>query len=100
MRTFNVSRNVILALAAVTAFLAVESTAGAWPVNRFYRTRSTNTVADALRDCECTGRHLPTSPTVQPSQRRPVNRFYRSHRSAPAPIYSARRQFFLFDLFR
>jgi len=100
MSTLIQPRKLLVALLAVAAIVALESSASAWPVNRFYRTRSTNTVANALRNYECSGELLPTSPVVQPTQRRPVSRFYRSRRSQSAPAYAVRPRFFLFDLFR
>ena len=94
------SRNLLSLLVAATAFIVLESSASAWPVNRFYRTGNTNTVMNALRNYERTGQLLPPSPIVHPTQRRPVNRFYRSRPTHPAPTYTARPRFFLFDLFR
>lgn len=100
MRKPGQNRQRVLALAAFTVFLALESSASAWPVNRFYRTRSTNTVANALRNYECTGRLFPLAPVVQRTPRQPVSRFHQSSRGQSAPTYSPRSRFILFNLFR
>lgn len=100
MRKPGQSRQLLLALTMLTVFLALESSASAWPVNRFYRTGSTNTVAHALRDYECTGRLFPLVPVVQRTHRQPVNRFHRSSHTQSAPQSTPRSRFILFELFR
>lgn len=100
MRKLSQSRPGTLALAAFIAFLALESSASAWPVNRFYGTQSTRTVATALRHKECTGRLFPPAPNAEHSQRRPVNRFHRSNRPQSGSTSSPKPRFFLFNLFR
>jgi len=100
MSTLIQTRKLLVALLAIAAILALESSASAWPVNRFYRTRSTNTVANALRNYECTGRLFPSARVVQRTPRQPVSRFHQSSRGQSAPTYSPRSRFILFELFR
>ena len=85
---------------AISALVALESTASAWPVNRFYRTGSTNTVANALRNDKCNRQTAPASPVIEQTKRQTVNRFYPSRSSQPGATHTARPRFFLFDLFR
>jgi hypothetical protein len=100
MRKLIHSRNLFAALMAISALVALESSASAWPVNRFYRTGSTNTVANALRNNECNRYVMPAAPVMEQTNRQTVNRFYPSHNSQPGATHTARPRFFLFDLFR
>jgi hypothetical protein len=100
MRKLIRSRNLTAALMAIAALVALESSASAWPVNRFYRTGSTNTVANALRNEECNRHVLPASPVIEHAKRQPVSRFHQPRRSQPGATHTARPRFFLFDLFR
>ncbi|MFT5323777.1 MAG: hypothetical protein ACI8P0_001628 [Planctomycetaceae bacterium] len=100
MKKLTHSRNLIVALVAVASLIALESTASAWPVNRFYRTGSTNTVVNALRNSECNRQVVPASPVIEQARRQPVSRFYPSHSSQPRATHTARPRFFMFDLFR
>lgn len=100
MRNSNRHFNLVALLLAATAWLAMDSSAHAWPVNRFHGTRSTKTVADAFRDYERTGSFFPPTKCVQSTQRRPVNRFHRATSTDAVPTNSEKPRFFLFNLFR
>ena len=79
MRKLIRSRNLFAAMMAISALVALESTASAWPVNRFYRTGSTNTVANALRNDKFTETISESQAMSSSSESKPQSNWHARH---------------------
>lgn len=76
MKRANRKMSRIVTLGVCAAFALHDSTAHAWPVSRFYRTRSTRTVAATAQQCQPVATAVATQHNSQAARRRPTNRFY------------------------